>query len=120
MILGCATLMHGSELNTLFSYRFAKDDVIHLAEALSLPEWYSCVQKTKATGLEALAVMLRRLTYPNRLCDLVPIFGRRESELSIIFNTVSTDLVVSIFTFTFAMHFFNRFLMTYMTDLATC
>ena len=98
-----------------FSCRFAKDDVFRLSEALHLPEWYRCVQKTKATGLEALAVMLRRLAYPNRLCDLVPIFGRRESELSIIFNTVSAKEYLLCFTFVV-----NRFLMTYMTDLDTC
>ena len=65
--------------------------MIRLAEALHLPESYSGIQKTQATGMEALMVMLRRLTYPNRWCDLVPLFGRTESELSIIFNTVSTD-----------------------------
>lgn len=34
-------------------------------------------------------VMLRRLAYPNRLCDLVDIFGRAEPELSIVFNMVT-------------------------------
>ena len=34
-------------------------------------------------------VMLRRLAYPNRLCDLVDIFGRAEAELSIVFNMVT-------------------------------
>ncbi|CAB3981116.1 Hypothetical predicted protein [Paramuricea clavata] len=36
--------------------------------------------------------MLRRLTYPNRWCDLVYTFGRTESELSIIFNMVINDI----------------------------
>jgi len=61
-----------------------------LAVALNLPEAYSCAQGTRTTGMEALMVLLRRLTYPNRLCDIVPLFGRSESELSLIFNTVST------------------------------
>ena len=69
--------------------RFGKDDMMRLAVSLNLPEGYSCAQGTRATGMEALMVMLRRLTYPNRLCDIVPLFGRSESELSLIFNTVS-------------------------------
>ena len=59
-----------------------------LVTALSLPEKYKCNQGTIATGMEALMIMLRRLTYPNRLCDLVALFGRKESELSMIFATV--------------------------------
>ena len=49
--------------------------VISLAEALCLPEWYSGVQRTKATGLEALMVMQRILAYPNRWYDVVALFG---------------------------------------------
>ena len=69
--------------------RFCKDDLARLATALSLPEQYTCSQGTTVTGIEALLVMLRRLTYPNRLCDLVPLFGRSEYELSLIFSKVS-------------------------------
>lgn len=65
--------------------------MIRLAKALGLPEAYIGIQRTKATGMEALMVMLRRLAYPNRWCDLVPLFARSESELSIIFNMVGVD-----------------------------
>ena len=59
-------------LRTLITFnRFFKDDMSCLAIALSLPDKYICKQGTTATGMEALMVMLRRLTYPNRLCDLV-------------------------------------------------
>ena len=33
-------------------------------------------------------ILLRRLAYPNRWSDLVPVFGRTVSELSLIFNKV--------------------------------
>ena len=33
-------------------------------------------------------ILLRRLSYPNRWCDLVPIFGRTEPELSMAFDMV--------------------------------
>ena len=59
-----------------------------LRATLEIPAYYICDQKTKATGIEALMIMLRRLAYPNRLCDLVPIFGRTKYELSLIFNRV--------------------------------
>ena len=59
-----------------------------LASALDLPEKYVCKKGTTATGIEALMIMLRRLAYPNRWCDLVPLFGHREYELSLIFATV--------------------------------
>ena len=34
--------------------------------------------------MEGLLVLLRRLCYPNRWYDLVPLFGRIEPELSVI------------------------------------
>ena len=76
--------------------RFEKSDIQRLCTALRIPEKYKCSQGTSATGMEALMIMLRRLTYPNRWCDLSPLFGRGESQLSLIFNTVS--LVISFST----------------------
>ena len=71
-----------------YCHRFQKDDLERLKLALSLPEKYTCRQGTIATGMEALLILLRRLSYPNRWCDLVPFFGRSESELSNIFKIV--------------------------------
>lgn len=61
-----------------------------LLHALGIPDHYVCSQRTNATGMEALMILLRRLVYPNRWCDLVNVFGRSESELSLIFNKVHT------------------------------
>ncbi|CAH3142181.1 unnamed protein product [Pocillopora meandrina] len=36
--------------------------------------------------MEALMILLRRLAYPNQWSNLVPVFGRTVSELSLIFN----------------------------------
>ena len=71
--------------------RFSKEDMVRLSVALGIPKYYICPQGTKATGMEALMLMLRRFAYPSRLCDLVPLFGRAEQELSQLFNTVRTD-----------------------------
>lgn len=73
---------------TLLLFRFGKDDMVRLCSALQLPERYTCSQGTSATGMEALMIMLRRLSYPNRLSDLVPFFGCAEPEISEIFKTV--------------------------------
>ena len=40
-------------------------------------------------------ILLRRLSYPNRLYDLIPLFGRSEPELSMIFNEVSNTEINS-------------------------
>ena len=61
-----------------------------LLNALQIPEKCIGYQGTTCTGMEGLMIMLRRLAYPNRWCDLVYIFGRPEAELSIIFNMVCT------------------------------
>ena len=71
--------------------RFSKEDMVRLSVALGIPKYYIRPQGTKATGMEALMLMLRRFAYPSRLCDLVPLFGRAEQELSHLFNTVRTD-----------------------------
>ena len=68
-----------------------------LRDALELPAKYICSQGTIATGMEALLVLLRRLAYPNRWSDLVPVFGQMVSELSLIFNEVKLLLCSFIF-----------------------
>ena len=60
-----------------------------LRKALEIPAMYICSQRAIATGMEALMILLRRLEYPNRWCDLVDVFGRTLSELSLIFSKVN-------------------------------
>ena len=59
---------------------------MRLSSALQLPPKYVCRNGTSASGMEALMILLRRLSYPNRWGDLVPLFGRAEPELSVIFT----------------------------------
>lgn len=73
-------------------FRFPKGDMERLRDALQLPANYICSQGTIATGMEALMILLRRLAYPNRWSDLVPVFGRTVSELSLIFNKIMDDI----------------------------
>lgn len=40
----------------------------------------------KINSKEAMMILLRRLAYPARLCELTLIFGKDESTISIVFN----------------------------------
>ena len=62
---------------------------MRLCCALRLPQKYVCCKGTSVSGIEALMILLRRLSYPNRCCDLVPLFRRAVPELSVIFSEVS-------------------------------
>lgn len=68
--------------------RFSKDDVRLLCDLLRVPEIYRCPNGTVVGGQESLLLLLRRLTYPNRLSDLCSLFGRPEPELSMIVHKV--------------------------------
>ena len=59
-----------------------------MAHSLGMPEKMVLQNGTVTSGLEALLITLRRLAYPNRLADMVQMFGRSEPELSMIFNEV--------------------------------
>ncbi|XP_077501449.1 uncharacterized protein LOC144112496 [Amblyomma americanum] len=69
-------------------FRFEKDDLRKLQSALRIPEMVLTPQKVSVPGDEALCITLRRLAYPNRLCDLEDLFGRHSSVLSSLTNEV--------------------------------
>lgn len=75
-------------LALIYVCRFAKNDIHQLLLHLSIPAFYKCPNGTVASGLEAFLILLRRLTYPNRLSDLCLLFGRPEPELSVIVRQV--------------------------------
>ena len=59
-----------------------------LQSALRLPHRFLCRNGTVAGCIEGLCILLRRLAYPIRFTDMIPMFGRSKSELSMIFNNV--------------------------------
>ena len=70
------------------NFRFEKEDLWHLADALSLPrDGFSCSNGTRSGALEALCIFSRRHCYPCRYLDLIPMFGRSVHELRLINNT---------------------------------
>ena len=69
-------------------FRFSKEDVPGLAEALRLPNKSTGYQGTTCDSIEGLCLHLRHLAYPCRYVDLIPLFGRAKQEISIISNLV--------------------------------
>ena len=63
------------------SFRFYKDDIRNLCVELGVPREFRARNGTALSGEEGLCVLLKRLSYPNRLGDLSEIFGRSISEL---------------------------------------
>ena len=98
-------------------YSFEKTDVHRLLMALNLPEFYRCRRGTKSTGMEALLILSRRLSYPNRWHDLCPLFGRTEAELSIIFNMVRQLYSFCCYSVLDSCLHLNRLWMMYMRSL---
>ena len=73
-------------------FRFDKDDIPLLAEALQLPETIHCHQRTTAGKIEALCMLLKRIAYPCRYADTIPLFSRPVPELSMITNAVIDNI----------------------------
>lgn len=69
-------------------FRFEKRDFSVLVKALQLPEYVTSAQGVRVSAREALCMCLRRLAYPNRLCDLQEYFGRHYSVISSVSNKV--------------------------------
>ncbi|KAH7954389.1 hypothetical protein HPB49_018180 [Dermacentor silvarum] len=51
-------------------FRFEKQDFPVLVKALQVPDCVTSAQGVRVSAQEALCMCLRRLAYPNRLCDL--------------------------------------------------
>lgn len=78
-------------------FRFTKDDFFSvLLPQLQLPETVITPARVTAPKAEALAILLRRLAYPDRLADLELLFHRSRSELSSVFETNSNTCSVMI------------------------
>ena len=49
---------------------------------------FTCANGTVCSGTEGLLILLKRFSYPCRLSDMIPRFGRSVPELSLILNEV--------------------------------
>ena len=74
------------ECKTLF--RFQKNDIYDLVDVFNVPDPVVCYNRVNVPQVEALCVLLKRLAYPCRYSDMLPIFGRNVPQLSIVTNTL--------------------------------
>ena len=63
-----------------------KVDIAILVEALRVPPIFKCANGTICDGTEDLCAVLKRIAYPCRYSDMIPIFRRSVSQLSINSN----------------------------------
>ena len=69
-------------------FRFEKTHLPLLADVLQIPLMFKCSQGSVADGLEALCMLLKRLSYPCRYADMVPRLGRPIPVLGMVTNQV--------------------------------
>ena len=72
----------------LAEFRVKKRDLPILAEALQIPDSFTCSQRSVVSGMEGLCILLRRLAYPCRYSDIIPRFGLPVTVLSMVCNDV--------------------------------
>ena len=72
----------------LAEFRVKKRDLPILAEALQIPDSFTCSQRSLVSGMEGLCKLLRRLAYPCRYSDIIPRFGLPVPVLSMVCNDV--------------------------------
>ena len=70
----------------LAEFRVKKRDLPILAEALQIPDSFTCSQRSLVSGMEGLCILLRRLAYPCRYSDIIPRFGLPVPVLSMVYN----------------------------------
>ena len=88
------TLDDMSDAELKAEFRFGRGELGLLTEVLQIPESFTCSNGTVSSGFEALLMFLKRFSYPCRLSDMVPRFGRSIPEMSLILAEV-TDFIVT-------------------------
>ena len=74
-------------------FRFSRDDIYRLCHLLQIPDPVICRTRIRVSASFGLCLVLRRLAYPNRWCDLTLLFGKSQSYLSLVFKTVSDHII---------------------------
>ena len=67
-------------------FRKAKNDTQCLTIVQQITVKINCFQRTVSSNIEGICMFLKRLAYPFRLTDTVPIFGRDPTEIHIVSN----------------------------------
>ena len=82
-----------SDSDIWINFRFEKNHILELLVMLEIPSIVKLDNGMEIPGLECLCLLLRRLSYPNRLNDLVPMFKRDYSILSRIIKQITRFII---------------------------
>ncbi|KAG8176623.1 hypothetical protein JTE90_028605 [Oedothorax gibbosus] len=74
-------------------FRFRRENFEELCHGLGIPGKIQLRNRYSTTGIEGLAILLRRMAYPNRWCDLESLFGLSSSYLSAISSHVMQIII---------------------------
>ena len=81
-----------SDLECRMKFRFTRDEIKRIAPLLWSRPWVKLSTRERVPRLEALCILLRRLSYPNRLVDLMDIFPRHLARLSEIITVTLNEI----------------------------
>ena len=73
-----------TEDESLTEFRFNKNDIPYLVNAFGLPSKFICSNGTTASAIEGLCMLLKILSYPCRYSDMIPRFGRSQTDICLI------------------------------------
>ena len=74
------------ESECMAEFRFRKGDIVFLSDALEIPDTVKCEQRSICDGIEALCILLRRLSYPCRYGDMIRRFAKPVPVLRMVTN----------------------------------
>ena len=77
-----------NEDECISEFCFKKQDIPRMAKVFKIPEKIVCINGTVASQTEGLCVFSKRFSYPCRLSDMIPRFGRSKYELCLISNQI--------------------------------
>ena len=80
------------EIECLAEFRFEKQHIPPLAEALRIPPYFIMERRSRVTGIEGLCILLKRVAYPCRYSDMIHRFARPVPVLSMVTNKVLNHL----------------------------
>ena len=69
-------------------FRFLRNDVYRLIDAMNLPDTFTCYNGLKIEAVEGICIFLKRFAYPCRYLDLISRFARPVPQLCLISNVV--------------------------------
>ena len=72
----------------IVDFRFSNTHLYTLLDVLNIPDRVVTVQATVCEDIEALCILLKRLSFPCHYTDMTPMFGRNSTDLCLIYNTM--------------------------------